>query len=157
MTFQFADWGVDLQFDGPVYVKTATENINSLLKEISNKGQGGIQYIALFDEVSFDKNGFNFKALFNGIHSEKVLGLVGVNPAGLQCPQDPVLEPPEGGNVKNFKLKTKHRNAFHIANLLTHFNTFCEAERSFKFLSTAEDTRLDMTNTILTLFPSLLV
>ena len=100
----------------------------------------------MIDEATFDYNGFNFSQLFTGIQIEKIIGLIAVNPAAYLC-TEVVMRAPDGDNVKAYRLKTKHRNAFHIANLLIHYNFFRleQGWSQYKMLSSADDENLDIT------------
>ena len=133
--------------DGMIYANTAPEIISSLLRKISNRAKDEIQYLAMLDEATFDKNGFNFSKLFHGIQIEKLIGFIAVNPAAYFCDQDIIMQPPEGEDVKSYRLKTKHRNAFHITNLLVHYNFFQSTveDNPYKMVSSAEDEKLNYT------------
>ena len=92
--------------DGVYYANQASNILKELFKKISDSAQDGFQYVAMLDEVTFNKNGFNFLQLFRGIQIEKVIGLIAVNPAAYECTKEIVMQPPEGKNVKAYQLKT---------------------------------------------------
>ena len=142
------EWGVDLPMDGVYYENQASDILMELFRKISDNAQDELQYIAMLDEVTFDKNGFNFLELFQGIQIEKLIGLIAVNPAAYECTEEIVMQPPEGKNVKAYQLKTMHRNGFHIANMLVHYNIFRLKERAssnYKVISSLNDVKLDIT------------
>ena len=142
------EWRVDLPMDGVYYANQASEILKELFRQISDSAQDGLQYMAMLDEVTFNKNGFNFLQLFRGIQIEKVIGLITVNPAAYECTKEINMQPPEDRNVKAYQLKTMHRNGFHIANMLVHYNIFRLKERAssnYKVISSLNDVKLDIT------------
>ena len=143
--FSISEWDVDLPVriskdNEPIYKRLASESINTLLKKINDK-EDGIQYLAMFDEATADNDGYNFFKVFDGVDKPKAL--MGVNPGAEYC-NDPLdIQGPIGQNVMTFRLLTKHRNSFHIANLLAHRNYYTMINSDYKVVSTAEDNELD--------------
>ena len=127
---------------GTFYEKTASENINVLLKTIDQQSKEGEQHLVLSDELTADKNGDNFSKCLDGV--DKPIHLMAVNPAAYEMSEEMNVQPPEGDNVTNAQMKTKHRNAFPIGNLLLHYNEHEQMSNTdYKCLSANKDCQLD--------------
>ena len=145
--FLHTEWNVELPIEtvGKYYEKTASENINALLKIIDQQSKEGEQHLVLCDELTADKNGDNFTKLLDGV--DKPIALMAVNPAAFKMSNAIAIQPPERENVTDAQLKTKHRNAFPIGNLMLHYNEHqqnCNLIKSkYKCLSANKDCQLD--------------
>lgn len=127
------------------YSKQATEYINELIKSIEQKNSENLQYITLMDEITGDKNCWQYSKLnLRGIKNHL---LMAVNPATYETDGKYSLEPPNGDNICDRRLTTKHRNAFPIANLLIHYNDFnYKNDNSYQCLSASDDMPLSLSN-----------
>ena len=133
---------IRLSFDGPFYEKQAAENMNILLRKINEQTKDGEQNIILNDEMTADKDGDNFSKCLDGI--DKPIALMAVNPAANEMSKKIDVQPPEGDNVTHAQMKTKHRNAFPIGNLLLHYNEHEQMSNTdYKCLSANKDCQLD--------------
>ena len=138
------DWGIEVSYDGPFYEKTASENLNALLGKINDQSKEGEQHLVLTDEISADINGDNFINCLEGVN--KLVSLMAVNPAAFEMTKEMNVQPPEGDNVTAERMVTKHRNAFPIGNLLTHYNHHRNSMNvSYRCLSAEGDVKLDAT------------
>lgn len=133
-----------MQIEGKYFKNQAVANIYALLKVINDECEDGFQYLVVLDELTADKNGFDFSKGLHGL--DKLIVLIAVNPGAFNCTLEMIITPPEGRNVIAYRLLTKHRNAFPIAVLLAHYNRHrIELQHvDYKVLSTAEDNKIDV-------------
>ena len=145
------EWNVDLQLPtrpGNSYEKNASENINALLKTIDRQSKEGEQHLVLSDELTVDRSEDNFTRCLDGIG--KPIALMAVNPAANRMSRKINVQPPEGENVTHAQMRTKHRNAFPIGNLLLHYNEsvqctvqISDSDSQYMCLSAKKDCQLD--------------
>ena len=146
------EWNVDLQLPtrpGNSYEKNASENINALLKTIDRQSKEGEQHLVLSDELTVDRSEDNFTRCLDGIG--KPIALMAVNPAANRMSRKINVQPPEGENVTHAQMRTKHRSAFPIGNLLLHYNEHIQLSDSdlqnknahYLCLSAKKDCQLD--------------
>ena len=136
------DLGIKLSFGSGVYEKQTAENINILLTKINDQTKDGEQHLVLTDELTADKDGDNFTECLDGV--DKPIALMAVNPAAFEMSKEIAVQPPEGENVTNAQMKTKHRNAFPIGNLLVHYNHHIHTGTgNYKCITSEDDVKLD--------------
>ena len=145
------EWNVDLQLPtrpGNSYEKNASENINALLKTIDRQSKEGEQHLVLSDELTVDRSEDNFTRCLDGIG--KPIALMAVNPAANRMSRKINVQPPEGENVTHAQMRTKHRSAFPIGNLLLHYNEsvqctvqISDSDGQYMCLSAKKDCQLD--------------
>ena len=129
-----------------LYAKPAVENINKLfskLNEINNKGKKHI--IILLDEVIINYNCIDFSGL--QLDYPFITIIIAINPAGYNLTKEVVIKHPSRKNVLAVQLKTKHRNSYQIAVLISHINKFLNQEGgAYKCLDSANDKPLEPSN-----------
>ena len=141
-----SELNVPLSYDGKVrdyiYEEIAAKNIRAFLEKLQSEAKD-VQHIVMFDEVTSDKNGHIFSECLDGI--EEPVALIAVNPTAKEMTTEFDVNAPENDNVLAMRLLTKHRNAFHIANLLLHYihRFHVIKENSAKMIPAERDYPLD--------------
>ena len=142
MYFEELGVQIDVQSNGRILAKPATENLNKLFKKIHEVYGQKRHIILLIDEVIVNYDDFDFSLLqlmYPFIHV-----LIAVNPAGFSLTKAVRIIAPYGNNVLAVQLMTKHRNSYQIALLLAHANKFYKDDNdAYKCLDASLDNSLE--------------
>ena len=139
------DLGIEIEYDGTFYTKTAVENLNKLFSKIKEQNKFKKQYIILLDEIYIGNDGMDFSDLHLIFPFINIL--MAINPAAYNMTIPVNITSPSGNNILAKQLFTKHRNSFQIAVLLAHINKFYkDKDGQYKCLDVANDKPLEASN-----------
>ena len=120
------------------YVSPAVGNINKLIEKIDKS----IHHLIVIDEILVKFDCLDFSELL--INFLTIHLYMAVNPNGYSMTKPFVVIPPIGDNVFARRLRSKHRNCYLIAVLLSHVNYFLNQKNDhYKCLAASEDRTLD--------------
>ena len=131
--------------DRGIYAKTAIENLNKLFAKLNDMNRGKNHLIILIDEVIINHDCIDFSGL--QLDYPFITIIIAINPAGFNLTKEVVIKPPSKKNVLAVQLKSKHRNSYQIAVLISNINKFINSMNdTYKCLDPTNDKSLDPSN-----------